>query len=169
MSSITHAALINYIRNLVDQSVDIDVANFFRMDISEVQGAMRTGVSYPAFAYESHEGNFEGSKSNNTVDNKTFAFTILKKPQLGNFDQQNEYLDDCEIIGKKFLARMRYDSAIVGNVIHNLFEAHTVNYHKVGPLYIDQCYGYRFEIALKPDKSSLKVNAADWNDLDMVC
>lgn len=166
---LTHKALVDYLKYLVDQSVDIDVKNFFRLNIAEIQGSFRSGVSFPCFAMESHEGNFEGSQSSNSVDNKTFAFTIYKKPQYNNFDQENQYLDDCEIIGKKFLARLRYDSFNPENLLHNLFDANLVSYHKVGPVFTEQLYGYRFEVSLKPDKSSLKVIAADWKDLDVVC
>lgn len=169
MSTLTHIALVNYIKNLVDQHATMPENAFYRMDVNEIQGNMRTGINYPCLAMESHEANFDGSTANNSLENKTFAFSILKKPEYGNFDEQNQFLDDCEILGKQFLARMRYDAATEGNLMFNLFDAALVTYHKVGPLYTDALYGYRFEIPLKPEKTSLKVNAAHWDDLDLVC
>ena len=167
--NISHQTIIGYLQNLVDQHTDIRIEDFYRMDISEILGAMKTSIQYPCFALESHEGNFDSSSAMNSLENKIFAFSILKKPEYGNFEDQNTALDDCELIGKQFLARMRYDSAQETSLLHKLFSLGNVNYHKVGPLYTDHLYGYRFEISLLPDKTSMKVTPENWTDIDEVC
>lgn len=165
---ISHATIVNYIKESVEASADIDASNFFRVDLTEIQGAMRTGISSPCLLLESHEGNFENSKPNNSIESKTFAFSILKNPTQGNFDEQNQFLDDCEIIGKKFLARMRYHSTDNSSVLYNMFDLSLCNYHKVGPIFLSW-YGYRFEVTLKPKKVDLKVNSEDFSDIQSAC
>jgi len=64
---------------------------------------------------------------------------------------------------------MRYDSTQSGNILYRLFDIAQVSLHKIGPVYTDGLYGYRFEIALKPDKANFKVNPADWEDIESVC
>ena len=167
--NLSHIELVNYCKNLVAQSIHIEAENFFRMDITEIQGAMRTAIGYPCFALESHDGDFEGSTASNSIENKRFAFTIFKNPTFGDFDEQNLFLDDCEIIGKKFLARMRYDARQKTSPLFNAFTVKDVYYQKVGPIYTDHLYGYRFQIELKPTKVDLKTLPADWNDITTIC
>lgn len=165
---ISHKHIFDYIAKSVDASTDIATEDFFRVDLTEIQGAMRTGIASPCLLLESHEGNFENSKTNNSVETKTFAFLILKNPTQGNFNEQNQYLDDAEIIGKKFLARMRYHSTQPDHILYNMFDLSLCNYHKVGPLFLGW-YGYRFQVTLKPKKISLKVDPADFTDIESAC
>jgi hypothetical protein len=164
----SHIDVVNYFKEAVAQSIHIEDSNFFRMDITEIQGQMRKGINSPCLALESHEGNFENSKPNNSIDVKTFAFLILGKPQHNNFDDQNQVLDQTELIGKKFLARMRYNSTQPAHKLYGVFDLSLCNYHKVGPIYLGW-YGYRFEVTLKPKKIDLKVNPEDWQDIDSAC
>jgi hypothetical protein len=152
----------------VTASADIETGNFFRLDITEIQGAMRTGIASPCLALESHQGNFENSKLNNSIESKTFAFMVIKKAIQGNFNEQNQFLDDCEVIGKKILARMRYHSTDINSILYNTFDLSLCNYHKVGPVFLSW-YGYRFEVTLKPKKIDLKVNPGDFSDITTAC
>ena len=166
---VTHNTIVNYFSNLVAQSTLIDSRNFFRFDISEIEGAMRTNITYPCFALESHEGNFSGSSHNNSLDNKVLAFSILGRPKQGDFTEQNNVLDQAETIGKKFISRLRLDSTDASNPMYKQIEVQNISYHKVGPIYIDMLYGYRFEITLKSNKLDLKVLPEDWEDINSVC
>lgn len=120
-------------------------------------------------AMESHEGNFEGSSSHNSIESKSFAFSIMSKTQAGDYDGQNSVLDQAEIIGKQVLARIRLDATDPTHILYKLFDIARVSFHKIGPIYVDQLYGYRFEIPLKPNKVLAKVSPDDWTDIDEVC
>lgn len=165
---ISHLDIVTYMQQTVAASVDIETANFFRADLTEIQGNMRTGIASPCLALESHQTNYEGSKPNNSIGNKTFAFMVLKNPVQGNFVEQNQFLDDCEIIGNKILARMRYHSTQPTSILYKNFDLALCSNHKVGPIFLGW-YGYRFEIGLKPEKIDLKVNPTDFTDIDSAC
>lgn len=164
----SHNQLVNYMSNLATQN--IATKDFFRFNIAEIQGALKSGITFPCLAMESHEGNFEGSTPNNSIEQKIFAFSILDKPTSpNNFDSENEVLDNCELIGKQFLARMRYDARNPASILYNAFDVVNVNYHKVGPLYMDKLFGYRFEVALKPATINLKPDHNHWSDITDSC
>lgn len=165
-NNISHQDIIAYTKSLSENSED--VLDHFRFDQTELQGAIRSGIQFPAFALESHEGDFSGSTIHNTVLNKTFAFSILLDPKRGNYDQQNEYLNVAEAIGIQFIARMRLDSSNKEHFLHKALKIDEVKFHKVGPIFSSKLYGYRFEVSLN-NNGSLKVDPSKWKDIDSVC
>lgn len=166
MKQITHQDIVNYMRSLADNHLDIK--DFFRMDVTEIQGAFRAGIDFPCLALESLEGDFSGSSTGNSIDNQSFAFTMLTAPVIGDFKEQNIMLDQSQIIGKELIARMRHDARVKGHLLHKAFYVSGVNYHKVGPLFLEHLYGYRFVVELRY-KTELIVDVGVWKDLDSVC
>ncbi|TQI71823.1 hypothetical protein JM79_2772 [Gramella sp. Hel_I_59] len=164
----THAQLVNYFKNINAQLNDFPENSFFRQDLEEIFGAFRSGIKFPCLAVESPEIDGQDSTEQNTVIGRMFAFVVYMNPRKGNFDQQNEYLDQCERIAKKILSRMRYDSNIPGNILYRKFKVSTVKGVMVGPVYTEHLYGYRFAGMISGNES-LKVDPADWKDLDSVC
>lgn len=164
----THEPHIAYFKNLNEKSVHFGADSFFRMDLSEITGAFRKGITFPAMSVESPEGDAEGSSKNNSVINRTGAFTIWEKPQTGNFTDQTTKIDDCEQIGLKLIARMRLDCANPESPLYNKFDVSSVRFIKVGPIFNEGLYGYRFTFVIAGSES-LKVDPADWSDIDEVC
>ncbi|MBT0607652.1 hypothetical protein [Aequorivita echinoideorum] len=164
----THAPIIAYLENLNAKLVDFAENSFFRMDLAEITGAFRKGITFPAMCVESPEGDAENSTKNNSVLNRTCAFTIYKKPQQGNFIDQDEKIDDCEKIGLKIIARMRLDNAAPDSPLYNKFEVASVRWVKVGPIFNEGLYGYRFIFTIAGDEK-LIVNPDDWSDIENVC
>jgi len=165
--SITHKKLIDYMQDLHEKNVN--TKSFFRFNISEIQGSIRSKVNYPCIALESPEGDFQGSGVFNSLENKQFAFSILDKPIQGDYSDEDNKLDSCELIGKQFLARIRNDSRTEGSEMFNLFDINDVQYHKVGPIFTDRLFGYRFEIKLSNNKINMQINPDNWTDLDSTC
>ena len=93
----------------------------------------------------------------------------FSKPKKGDFDDENIKLDNCELIGKQFLKRMRLDSLTNGSAIYRAFDLEKVSYHKVGPLYTDHLYGYRFEVPLNAIKVNMQPDPDNWSDIDTIC
>lgn len=164
----THANLVDYFKNLNAQLNDFPEESFFRQDLEEIFGAFRSGINFPCMALESAELDAPDSTEQNTVIGRMFAFVVYMNPKRGNFDQQKEYIDKCEKIGKKILARMRYDANIPGNLLYRKFKVNTIKAVKVGPVYTEQLHGYRF-VGMISGNESLKVDPADWKDIDTVC
>ena len=168
MSAPTHKPIIDYFEFLNAASVHFQENSFFRMDLQEIFDSFRSGISFPAMAVESPEGDAEGSDITSSALTRTVAFSIYQLPQAGNAAQQNEMLDECERIGLKILARMRYDARQPGHLLYNRFKVSSAKWMKVGPLFTEQLYGYRFTVEIEGGES-LKVDAADWKDIDLVC
>ncbi len=168
MSAPTHKPILDYFKSLNAAAVDFAENSFFRMDLSEINGAFRSGITFPCMAVESPEGEAGDSGITNSVMGRIFAFTIYMNPQLNNHEQQNEFLDTCERIGLKILSRMKHDATQPGHLLYDRFELSSCNHLKIGPVFTEMLYGYRFTGIIKGSES-FKVVAADWNDLDTVC
>ena len=163
-----HDHIVDYFESLNSKLADFPEKSFFRMDLTEIQGAFRSGINFPAMSVESPQLDMSKSNVSNSVLGHDFAFTIWKKPKTGDFGGQNTDLGDCERIGLKILARMRYDARVPDHLIYNSFEARSVSAIKVGPLFTENLYGYRF-IGTFSNNKPLIINPADWNDLDSPC
>lgn len=162
----THAIIVNYFSNIADTLIDLK--SFYRMDLTEIQGAFRNNKVTPTLVLESHEADLGDSNVMQTVKNISFAFTIYILPKTGDYDDQNAKLDESEIIGLKVIARMRHDATIPGHFLYNKFKSAEVNYSKVGPVFNEELYGFRFSGNIKaPDP--LIVNPTDWTDNPTIC
>lgn len=161
-----HNDIVEYMQGLVENYADLE--GFYRMDIAEIMGRLRKGIQLPALALESMEGDLSLSKAHNTHGKNLFAFSILKKPTSGNYEEQNDFINDCLLMGMQILARMRRDSKIPNHFLHDNFDVSGVSYGKVGPLYADHLFGYRFEVSLK-NKINLKVDISKWGDITEDC
>lgn len=164
----THAPLVEYFKNINKQLNDFGKNSFFRQDLEEIFGAFRVGVNFPCLAIESPEIDAPDSTEQNTVIGRMFAFVVYMNPERNNYDEQNDYLDQCEKIAKKILARMRYDANIPGNILYRKFKVSTVKGVMVGPVYTEHLYGYRFA-GMITGNEPLKVDPADWKDIDSAC
>ena len=164
----THKPIIDYFESLNTNLVDFQDKSFFRIDLDELFGSFRSGISFPCMTVESPEGDAAESNVSNSVIGRAPAFTIYQKPQRGNYQQQTEMLDECERIGLKIIARMRHDARIPEHLLYNRFLASSVKWVKVGPVFSELLYGYRFSFEIK-DNEALKVNPEDWSDIDSVC
>ena len=164
--NISHTTIIAYFKDLQTKLNGLE--DFFRMDLSEIQGAFRSSANFPCLVLESHEIDLGDSNFNQSVANRTFAFTVYFNPESGNFNEQNEMLDLSEMMGLKIIARMRHDTRLPESVIYNHFKVNSVKAHKVGPLFNEHLYGYRFSGEFVA-ASSVAVSADDWNDIDSVC
>lgn len=164
----THKPIIDYFEQINLKLIHFPETSFFRMDLMEITGAFRSGINFPALAVESPDGDAEGSSTNSSVSGRMFAFTVYHRPTRGNFQEQNELLDECERIGLKIVARMRHDARIPTHPLYNKFSAETAKWMKVGPIFNEELHGYRFTGMIKGEES-LKIDAADWSDIDLTC
>lgn len=164
----THSVIINYFRQLNLNLKDFAENSFYRMDLEEITGAFRKGSTFPAMMVESPEGDADGSSLQSSKVNRRFFFTIYMNPRRGDFQQQDEMLDECERIGLKIIARMRYDARIPTHLLYNKFKAETVKWVKEGPIFTEGLYGFQFSGIIEGDEP-LKVDAADWDDIDLTC
>lgn len=168
MTSPTHKPIIDYFESLNAALKDFPEKSFFRMDLSEINGAFRTGIGFPALGIESPELDTEGSNINNSVVGRTFAFTVYVNPRQGNYERQNLDLDLAEKIGWKIIARMRHDARNPESLLYNKFDSSAVSAIKIGPVFTEMLYGYRFTGTIRGSES-LKLDPADWGDIETTC
>lgn len=164
----THKPIIDYFENINLKLKDFGENSFFRMDLTEIQGKIRSGINFPALAVESPDGDAEKSIDQNSVISRMFAFTVYMNPEKENYNEQNEMVDLCEIIGKKILARMRYDARIPEHLLFNKFKVSSAKWIKVGPIFTEGLYGYRFTGIIEGNEP-LKVDPEDWDDINSTC
>lgn len=164
----THEPIIDYFKYCNEQLVDFSEDSFFRMDLSEITGSFRRGITFPALVVESPEGDMDNSSLSSSVIGRVFAFTVYDKHKKGDFQDQNQKLDNCEKIGLKIIARMRHDARNPDHLLYNRFKVNTVNFVKVGPVFSEHLYGYRFTGVIEAEESLL-VKPEDWNDINQVC
>lgn len=164
----THKPILDYFQSLNEKLVDFPEDSFFRMDLEEIMGSFRSGINFPAMTVESPDGDAENSIGSNSVVGRLFAFTVFQNPTKGDFAQQNEMIDQCERIGLKIIARMRHDSFEKTHMLYNRFNANSVKWTKIGPLFNEELFGYRFT-GIITGSESLNIDPADWSDIDTVC
>jgi len=163
---INHQQLVNYFSQLASNLNDIN--SFFRMDLTEIMGSFRSSAEFPCMVIESHEGDFGDSNRMQSVYNITWAFTIYTKPLKADYTDQNLKLSTAEEIGIKLLARMRHDATLPSHILYNRFKIENVTCAKVGPVFNEQLYGYRFLGSIKVHQP-LTVNTDDWADSPTPC
>jgi len=166
MIPINHLEIVNYFKTLAKNSKHIE--SFFRMDLREIKGSFRSKANFPCMVLESHEGDLGKSSRSEAVNQRTFAFTIYENPKREDFEDQNKKLSECETIGLKVIARMRQEGMTPKHLLYNRFKIETVTYMKVGPVFSEKLYGYRF-VGSFDGFESLKVNPDDWCDEIDVC
>ena len=166
MAVITHQILVNYFKSIAENLNGIE--DFHRMNLSEIQGSFRSSANFPCLTIESHDGDFKDSNLIQSVNDRAFAFTVFTKPKIGDYEDQDTKLTESEAYGKKIIARIKHDASIKDHFLHQNFKVETVSYSKVGPLYQEQLYGFRFTGQIKAS-DPLIVNPDDWTDLDTTC
>lgn len=164
----THKLIIDYLEQLNLNLKDFAENSFFRLDLREIEGAIRTGITMPCMAVESPEIDPSASTVNSSTIGRWFAFTVYMNPEVDNQQEQNEMLDLCERIGLKVLARMRHDARIPAHPLYNKFLISSCSGMKIGPVFTELLYGYRF-MGMIQGSESLKIDAADWKDIDLTC
>lgn len=166
MSIVTHTIIVDYFASLAQNLKSLE--GFFRMDLTEIQGAFRSKAKLPCLVLESHEGDFSESNVLSSVNARTFAFTIYDKHKKGDYDDQNIILNSAEETGLKIIARMKHDASLPDHFLYNRFKVEDVKYSKVGPVFNERLYGYRFVGEIKGNEP-LKVNPEDWEDSPTIC
>jgi len=172
MPRISFLDIISYFEALGRNHVDIKQT--YRWNVSEVSGAIRSGIELPVMLIDSIETQTGGSDSKTLHKNHT-AFTILGKPntQTGNLDEyqaQNETLDFCQKISFEMEARILEDASQIKdannnkNWLYGMVDKNSFHHFKIGPIFSDGLYGYRCELALSNQVPSC-ADKNKWKDL----
>ena len=106
--------------------------------------------------------------SNESINDRNFAFTIFTNPANDDYDEQNAFLALSEELGFKIIARIKHDSNQQNHLLTRAFKVSSVKSSKVGPITSQELYGYRFTGAFVKHRP-LIVDPKDWLDAPEVC
>jgi len=172
MPNISFLKIVNYLESLAEKHVDIN--DSYRWNISEVTGAFKKGIELPVMLIDSVETQTKGDKTK-TIHDNSIAFTIIGKPNtktgnLDNYEAQNLVLDFCQGICFDMETLILFDSEQVKdqngnkNWLYGRVEKNSFHHFKVGPIFSEGLYGYRCELKIKNQLSTIP-NPDKWNHL----
>lgn len=171
MPRISFLTIVNYLESLASNHVSIN--DSYRWNVNEAEGEMRSGLSVPILLIDPVEVKPSGDAAKTFHSNMT-AFTVLGKPgvstgKIDSYAEQNEVLEYCQQICFDVQERILHDATIprIGgekNWMYGLVDKNSFHFFKVGPLFVEQLYGYRCELTLK-NKVSLYIDKNKWADL----
>ena len=172
MPRVSFLTIVNYLESLAENHIDVKKA--YRWNVSEVSGALRSGIELPVMLIDAVETQTKGDPAK-TFHANTTAFTVLGKPNVrtGNLDQydaQNQVLDFCQQICFDMETRILRDAGRVKDVngnknwMYGLVDKKGFHHFKIGPIFSDGLYGYRCEVSLKNQVCTIP-NPEKWNDL----
>jgi hypothetical protein len=144
----THSEIINFHKTIADNHVDIN--GFYRFDMNEIIGNLRTGVGTPALLLESHSSDLESlTKMVSNFNSRKISFLLLDfAGKQGNFDKANEVLDNLENIALDIISYLVDQNKTNGSWLFGMFDINSVQIEKVGPLF-DNMYGWNILYTLK--------------------
>lgn len=142
---------------------------FARIDIEEVLTGLRNKINLKEWCLvlESYEGNLQSRGDEAMADTMMGAFMVVRQVKDNDFAGQAATISESKAIGLKIIALLIRDKqlAVQGERPRFLrgFQLGNVNYQKVGPLFGENAYGYRFEFAIL-ENQHLIYDPEDWDE-----
>lgn len=172
MPRVSFLTIVNYLESLADAHKGIK--DKYRWNISEISGAIRSGIEMPVKLIDEVETQTSGDKAK-TFHTNTTAFTILDKPntKTGNvteIEAQNIVLDACQQLCFDMETRILHDASLPTingskNWLYGMVDKSSFHHFKIGPLFSDGLYGYRCEVSLK-NQVCTEPDISKWDDLN---
>jgi hypothetical protein len=159
MQSVAHSKIVKLHKDIADQHVDIN--GFFRFNVNELLGSLRSGIQTPVLAIEAASSELESPSKQSVFNSRAVSFIIIDfagKPD--SYDKQDEVLDKLETIVLEigdYLATKNEDRS---HWLYGLFEIDSFRYEKVGPLF-DNMYGWNVLYTIK-NQTTKKMDPAKW-------
>jgi len=155
----------------------VDINDSYRWNASEFTGTLRSGTNLPVMLIDAPETQSSGSKKSR-FHNNTIAITVLGKEgvptaKVDSYDNQNEVLNFCQSICFDIETRLlsiassptvKSGQAQVKNWLYGLIDENSFHHFKVGPIFTERLFGYRCEITIKNQVSTVP-DPAKWEDL----
>tara|TARA_R110001592_G_scaffold268269_3_gene534512 strand:- start:29015 stop:29506 length:492 start_codon:yes stop_codon:yes gene_type:complete len=163
MAAINYQTINAYFDDL--QQKHVDLKSFFRFDLSEIMGKMRNGVEYPALLLEDTALSLADNGAQNKSESFEVSFLVLKTSKPKEYDLTELALADCLEIAKEIERRLQADAENPSHWLYNRYDQSQTNFHKVGPIFADTCWGYRCSIILTNTDVQRLPTAAKWSDL----
>ncbi|CAA0156616.1 hypothetical protein [Tenacibaculum maritimum] len=166
MQNNSYLKVKNYFKNLVENHNGIKAfSGFFNRDLQNKMSDY-DGIESPYLALFKYELGLEGPKQN-TVAVRKLAFAVMfTKVDAEDYEKQYQAIDDAERIALSVLARVQFDNNKREHLLYNTFIKNSV---RILPVELsNESFGVEIYFNLK-NPQSLKLNPADWVDVDKIC
>lgn len=156
----------NYFENLVLQSNFInDFVGFFEREWNSKKASVK-GLKSPVLALFKYTLGFDGPNENSLAVRKVGFAIMFNGIKSGDLDAQYLAIDHAEDLAVKILSRMKIDSSDPDHFLYNSLLKDSVEINPVelsaGDFGVDVLFNIK-------NKQVLKVDPADWKDMDHLC
>lgn len=144
----THSKIVQFHKEIANAHVGIN--GFYRFDITELTGKLRSGIQTPVLMLESHSSDLaENSNKTVTFANRRISFLLLAfAGKVDNYDKKEEVLDSLENIALDITSYLKKCHNDRTSWLYGMIDMQTVQIEKVGPL-MDNMYGWNVLYTLK--------------------
>ncbi len=158
---VTHEKIIEFHKEIAERHKAIN--GFYRFDLKEIEGKMRSGIKSPALLLLSHSSILSTNPNKTTNFNtRTISFLIIDdggKPD--NFEKHNEILNATEMIALDVVSYCKRESGNSQSFLYNLFDVANVRIEKVGPVF-GTLYGWNVIYDIK-NHESMVFDKSKWD------
>ena len=157
--TVTHLPIVEFHKQIAIKNNAIN--GFYRFNVAELLGQLRSGLNAPILALESHSSELEGNGVSN-FNGRAISFLVLDHAGRDDeYDKQDEVLDAMEQIVLDIISYLKQLHGDKTSWLYGKFEINTVKYEKVGPVFGDM-YGWNVLYTLK-NHEPMKVDATKWD------
>lgn len=157
----------NYFENLTNKSKFLNgFAGFFARELLNKLGSKKEPLQAPYLALFRYNLGLEGQEQNTQAVRKLGFSIILHNIKPDNYEAQYEAVDRAETLALKVLARIIFDNKKNDHFLWNSVIKDSV---QIIPLDIEKIgFGVEVTFNLK-NWQSMKLDPADWEDVESVC
>ena len=144
----THSKIVEFHKAIATAHKGIN--DFYRFNIVELQGKLRSGIQTPVLMLESHSLGLRKSPNKvSTFADRNISFLLLEfGGKVDNYDKQEEVLDELENVALDIIAFLEKCRNDKDHWLFGMIDLETVRVEKVGPI-MDNMFGWNVIYTLK--------------------
>lgn len=166
MKENSYLQIKDYFENLQKQSTFInDFVGFFQREWAGRTASVK-GLQSPTLALFKYDLGFEGPEQNTIAVRKIGFAVMYNNVKAGDLDAQYTAIHDAEQLAIKILSRIRLDNYQQDHFLYNSLIKESI---EINPVELSgNEFGVDVTLSFK-NKQVLKVDSADWKDIENVC
>ena len=156
----THTKIVQFHNEIATAHTGIN--GFYRFDITELTGKLRSGIQTPVLMLESHSSDLaENSNKTVTFANRRISFLLLQfTGKTDNYSRKEEVLDELENTALDICAFLKKCQNDRNHWLYGMIDMQTVQIEKVGPI-LDNMFGWNVLYTLK-NHEPMCYDASKW-------
>lgn len=144
----THSKIVQFHKGIA--TANKEIKGFYRFNIAELTGKLRSGIQTPVLMLESHSLSLrENQNKTTTFADRNISFLLLDfAGKSDNYDKQEEVLDDLENVALDIAAYLKHCHNDKSSWLFGMIQNDTFQIQKVGPI-LDNMFGWNVLYTLK--------------------